>query len=950
MESAILDPLNPPDAFFVTGGTMRPDAASYIPRRADSELYEALMRGDLCYILNARQMGKSSLCARTIARLQEAGFQTVFLDLTRFGGKNTTAEQWYLGLLAETGRSLGLRKEFLAYAKENSAFSPLERFFGVLETVGLPNTIGPLIIFVDEIDAVRSLSFSTDEFFLGIREAFNRRAMNDEYRRLTFCLMGTATPAELISDSRITPFNIGRRIELNDFTHREAEPLSHALGDDAQATLDRILHWTGGHPYLTQRLCKAASEIKALNGVREVDRLTEAMFLSQSRRDSDDNLTLVRDRLLRADCDLYALLSLYRRVWREGKVADEETDPLCDVLKLSGVCRVDGPYLEVRNEIYRCVFDDKWINEHLPGVEMRRQKEAYRKGVRRTTTYASGIGFVMLGLIAFAFEQRYEAQKGRDEARTLAVQEKLSRDKAERETQIAKRMAQTALEMTNRANESGKAKEDALKLKDSALQEKENAIRIANAKENLAQTAAQREAAARQKERISKQTAERASQEAKQNLRDRIASDNTVASERRKAADLLVQKETSDLQKQLATAEAQRQATEAKNAHLLANLNDSLRKAAVLQLESAKSVQQEHDARNNYLLKMASIRDAYAGGQFLRVHDLLTETKDIGRQSFEWGCWNRLCRSGAVTLTDHKAGVLTVAFSPDGKRLLTGGRDNALLPYDVSDRRLTTPIHPLDRWSYPQWVRQVAFSPNGAAFAVATSNNSAQVRKIDGPGPPVPAEVMLSKHNNSVTCIAYSPDGAHIATGSLDKTVRLWDAATGKAIMTIPARAGVVNCLAFSRDGILGVGYGGKVIALYLVSGDSYSLVREIKREDALSSSIAFSHDGRTFATSHFDKIARVWDTATGTLIFALPEHIAPVLCVAFSYDDSRIATGGTDGTLRLWDTATGRQTLALDTGQIAVNCVAFSPNDKCLISGGEDGSVKAYFADFDLN
>src|SRR5262249_51796665 len=86
-----------------------------------------------------------------------------------------------------------------------------------------------LVIFIDEIDTVRGLPFSTDEFFAAIRECYNRRAQDPEFLRLTFCLLGVATPSDLIRDTRTTPFNIGRRIELTDFTEKEAAPLRLGL-------------------------------------------------------------------------------------------------------------------------------------------------------------------------------------------------------------------------------------------------------------------------------------------------------------------------------------------------------------------------------------------------------------------------------------------------------------------------------------------------------------------------------------------------------------------------------------------------------------------------------------------------------------------------------------------------------------------------------------------------
>src|SRR5262249_34982220 len=159
----------------------------------------------------------------------------------------------------------------------------------------------------DEIDAVRSLPFSTDEFFAGIRELYNARTEDAELGRLTFCLLGVATPSNLIRDTRTTPFNIGRRIELNDFTPAEASLLARGLRRDEKtnaALLKRVLHWTDGHPYLTQRLCQAVADDANARGARDVDRHCVELFLSPQARERDDNLLFVRERLLRSEVDL----------------------------------------------------------------------------------------------------------------------------------------------------------------------------------------------------------------------------------------------------------------------------------------------------------------------------------------------------------------------------------------------------------------------------------------------------------------------------------------------------------------------------------------------------------------------------------------------------------------------------------------------------------------------
>src|SRR5947199_4667306 len=113
--------------FFVTGGTLRPDAPSYVGRRADEELRRALAQGEFCYVLTARQMGKSSLMVRTAQRLREEGARVAVLDVTAVG-RNMSAVQWYGGLLVALGRQLDLEDELEAFWRAHRHLGPLQRF------------------------------------------------------------------------------------------------------------------------------------------------------------------------------------------------------------------------------------------------------------------------------------------------------------------------------------------------------------------------------------------------------------------------------------------------------------------------------------------------------------------------------------------------------------------------------------------------------------------------------------------------------------------------------------------------------------------------------------------------------------------------------------------------------------------------------------------------------
>ncbi len=419
-----------PENFYTSGGTLGRSAPSYVTRRADGELLGYLLRGEFCYVLTSRQMGKSSLMVRTAAALKAEGYNVAILDLTRIG-QNVSIEQWYGGLLTRLGTDLNLEDQLDDYWMSERAGrqGPMQRFMSALREVVFPAIKGNLVVFIDEIDAVRSLPFSSDEFFAGIRECYNSRVQEPEFNRITFCLLGVAQPSDLISNVFITPFNIGHRIELTDFSEKEAEPLleglrgrTHKPGGE-RAILRRILYWTSGHPYLTQKLCEAVTQLERPLTPDDIDAACGDLFLSTRSREQQDNLIFVRDRVLASQEHRASILDLYDKVRRGEKVRDDDSNTTIDPLRLSGLLVVSHGFLKVRNRIYCEVFDRKWVAANMPDAEVRRQKAAYRRGVMKTVAISVPVAAVVIVLAVFVFFQSRKTARSYYLATTASAQQ-----------------------------------------------------------------------------------------------------------------------------------------------------------------------------------------------------------------------------------------------------------------------------------------------------------------------------------------------------------------------------------------------------------------------------------------------------------------------------------------------------------------------------------------------
>src|SRR5256885_152855 len=217
----------PKPTIYTVGGVVQADIGLYIPREADDHLLELCRARAFTYVLTPRQMGKSSLMVRAAEQLETEGIRSVIIDLNQFGTQ-LTKEQWYLGLLSNIEEQLALDTDVISWWRSHEHQGVVERLTLFFKEVLLVEVKEPVVIFVDEIDTTLSLSF-TDDFYAAIRYLYHARARQPEFKRLSFVLIGVATPSDLIQDPKRTPFNIGQRVDLTDFTFDEALPLAAAL-------------------------------------------------------------------------------------------------------------------------------------------------------------------------------------------------------------------------------------------------------------------------------------------------------------------------------------------------------------------------------------------------------------------------------------------------------------------------------------------------------------------------------------------------------------------------------------------------------------------------------------------------------------------------------------------------------------------------------------------------
>ena len=312
------------------------------------------------------------------------------------------------------------RVNFKQWWDMQAGLSPVQKLHQFVEEVLLPNLNSDcegdvqakgIFIFIDEIDSLLSLNFPANDFFAWIRHCYNQQTHEPNFQRLGFALFGVASPSDLIADKCRTPFNIGTAIELYGFRLHEASPLLNGLKEaisQPEVVLQEVIYWTGGQPFLTQKLCQLIIKTALKTSARKIvlSPKTEAYWVEELVRshiiqhwesqDEPEHFRTIRDRLLFNKQQAGRLLALYQQVLQPEEIEHEEmggwgdakskdTSDSCRVcvsqspvstddsreqteLLLSGLVEKHKGYLRIKNPIYRSIFNSEWVLKQLDNL------------------------------------------------------------------------------------------------------------------------------------------------------------------------------------------------------------------------------------------------------------------------------------------------------------------------------------------------------------------------------------------------------------------------------------------------------------------------------------------------------------------------------------------------------------------------------------------------------
>ncbi len=294
--------------------------------------------------------------------------------------------------------------------------------------------------------------------------------------------------------------------------------------------------------------------------------------------------------------------------------------------------------------------------------------------------------------------------------------------------------------------------------------------------------------------------------------------------------------------------------------------------------------------------------------------------------------WDTYQGSALPVRLNHGRGLLRAFFTRDNGQVLTAGDNGTVRIWDARSGEQRRAVH------LPDGLTDFAWFPDGPRLAAAGADGRVWTSTLASGQPPSE----LRAHSESVRAVAFSRDGRRLATGSADRTAKVWDLASSEPVAVMTGHAGTILALAFSPDGrLLATGGEDRIANVWHTSNGQ--LVRTLAGHTDDVTGVAFSPDGSALATASLDQTAKVWEVGAYQEILSLPGHAGPLQAVAFHPDGSRLATASDDKTVRVWSIASDQDLLTLAGHRAQVRGVAFSPDGARLATAGLDAAVKIW-------